>query len=454
MTRLVPLAIALSFALSAPLHAGETPIAGAADNAALLAKIAQLEARITALEAERASAPHGAAPAALPAIAMEKPRASAKVHAPEQEAFDVKLHGLLQVDARQWGGQAASAADGFLLRRAEPTLDGRWGERLSFRLSAQLAGDTASVNDAYFDLKLAPHTSLRMGRFKPALGLERLQSSATTASIELGLPSELAPGRDYGLQVHGEFAAAGVSYALGLFNGAVDGRDAAASNPDGQFEWVGRVFFEPWKRSDTAWSGLGFGVAVSQGDKHGSGNAALPRYRTPGQQSMFAYRSTVSADGAHTRYAPQGYYYRGRLGMLGEYTRSQQQLRSVSGAQAQLNHRAWQWVASWVLSGEAASYKGVQRPARPFTLDGEGWGALELVGRYGRLEIDDRSFPLFADPATASAAARSWGVGVNWYLDSHVKLMADYLHTGFDAAPGGQARENENAIFARAQLAF
>ena len=76
-----------------------------------------------------------------------------------------------------------------------------------------------------------------------------------------------------------------------MYNGAPDGRDGLTSNPDNDFELVGRLFFEPWKNAANGLSGLGFGIAGSTGDKEGLGNNYLPRYRTPGQVQFFGYRS-------------------------------------------------------------------------------------------------------------------------------------------------------------------
>ena len=76
----------------------------------------------------------------------------------------------------------------------------------------------------------------------------------------------------------------------------------------------------------------------------------------------------------------------------------------LRSTRADLANNAWQLSAGWVISGEDAGYKGVLKPSHAFAIDGEGWGAFELVGRIGRLDIDDDAFPLFADPSVASTA--------------------------------------------------
>ena len=123
-------------------------------------------------------------------------------------------------------------------------------------------------------------------------------------------------------------------------------------------EYAGRLFFEPFKNDANALSGLGFGIGGSIGDKHGSGNNFLPRYRTPGQLQFFGYLSTVLADGQQTRFSPEGYYYRGGFGLLAEYIVSKQAVR-VGAVREDISNKAWQTTASYVLTGEDTGYRGV-----------------------------------------------------------------------------------------------
>jgi phosphate-selective porin OprO/OprP len=116
-----------------------------------------------------------------------------------------------------------------------------------------------------------------------------------------------------------------------------------------------------------------------------------------------------------------------------------------------MDNRAWSLTASYVLTGEDASYKAVAKPNHPFTVGGAGWGAWELVARYGELDIDEDAFPLFADPASVASQATSWGLGVNWYLNSYFKLVANYTQTRFDdgAPDGADPRRRKSLLHPR-----
>src|SRR4029077_17179777 len=100
---------------------------------------------------------------------------------------------------------------------------------------------------------------------------------------------------------------------------------------------------------------------------------------TFGQATFFQYsgataagvtpaKTAVFAKGGHTRYSPQFYEYWGPFGLLGEYVISEQAVgrntldangKVTSVSEATLSNDAWQIAASWVITGEAASYKGV-----------------------------------------------------------------------------------------------
>jgi phosphate-selective porin OprO/OprP len=193
----------------------------------------------------------------------------------------------------------------------------------------------------------------------------------------------------------------------------------------------------------------------------GQENGTAPSYKTVGQQTFFSFNSGVTAHGNRDRISPQGYYYWGPFGLLGEYIVSAEDV-STGTLHKRLVNSAWQVTASYVLTGEKASYAGVA-PSRPFNPAQGRWGALELTARVGQLSVDSDAFQNFgtaaspktlADGTKSSSRASNWGVGLNWYLNRDVKFMLDYDRTSFDGgAPNGN-RAEEHALFSRIQLSF
>jgi phosphate-selective porin OprO/OprP len=218
------------------------------------------------------------------------------------------------------------------------------------------------------------------------------------------------------------------------------------------------VFASPFKNTHgSPLQGLSFGVAASLG-REKTAAALTGGYRTDGQQTFFRYRTTTIADGQTWRVSPQASYYYGSFGSLAEYVVSTVNVRpGATGAKTELQHKAWQLAAGYVLTGESASYAGIV-PKADFNLKEGTWGAFEVVARYASLDIDDKAFPLFADPAASGTKAHSFGLGLNWYLSKSLRATVDYFQTSF--AAGGTTpsnavlRQNENALITRLQLTF
>lgn len=387
--------------------------------------------------------------------------------------YELKLRALVQLDGRFYASETGTHFnDGFELRRVRPTFDGTIGKWVSFRVTPELAGASSTVLDAYFDLAFDPTFKLRAGRFKAPVGLERyFYSTAALNHVEFGLPTALLPNRDFGLQLHGDLFSSTFNYAVALINGGTDGQDSASPrNNDNRKEVAARLFAEPFKNDPGFLQGLGFGIGGTYGSKQGSatttatlGNTLVtPSYRTPGQNNFFVYDgqstftagSTVQANGEQIRWTPQAYFYRNSFGSLAEYAVSEQELSDGTNA-GKVKNTAYQVSLTYVLTGEDASTKGV-KPANPFKPGESGWGALEIAARTGGLEIDDDAFNLgFATAGLGvQQEARTYGIGLNWYLTQNVKTVVNYDHTEFESFAGGVDRPTEKAIFTRIQLSY
>ena len=374
--------------------------------------------------------------------------------------FQLRLRGLLHSDGRFFPNDDADlAADVFTLRRVRPIVEATVYRIFDLRLMPDFGGGTAVLQDAYLDLRFAPTLRVRAGKFKSPFGLERLASASDMLFLERAFPTSVAPNRDVGLMVHGDIARGDLAYAVALVDGAIDGGSTDGDDADSK-DVVGRLFIQPFRRgTHNSLKGLGVGAAVSYGEQDGTvASAALPAYRTTGQQVFFRYRGdgtaagTTVADGTRSRWSAQGYYYSGRLGLLAEQVFSSQDVRRGTTS-ARLDTNAWQFAGSWVLTGESASYRGVT-PRQPFDRGAGTWGAFELTARYHQLTADDDAFPLFANPQSAAAEARAIAAGLNWFLNRNVKVVLQYEETQFDGgAPGGD-RPAERGVFTRLQFAF
>jgi phosphate-selective porin OprO/OprP len=375
--------------------------------------------------------------------------------------FQLRLRAHVQADARFFlDDEDKNGTDTFLIRRARPIIEGTVFRDFDFRLMPDFGNDSVALFDAYMELKYWPWLKVRAGKFKPPVGLEQLQEDACTEFVERALPTGLIPNRDIGVQLRGDLWDGVVQYQAGVFNGVADGVNGGLDNGDGK-DLEGRLFFEPFKKTDVEpLQGLGFGVAGTIGNQDGSlATPNLPSFKTPGQNTFFKYLTSAVlsnqaiANGQRVRLSPQGSYYWGPFGLLGEYVYSAQEVQKGI-ATDHLRNTSWQVAGTFVLTGERASFKGVT-PKKPFDLKNGGWGAFELAGRYSVLHVDPDAFPVFASAATSAQEARAWAVGLNWYLNKSVKLVVDYEQTSFDGgAAGGKDRCSEHVVLTRAQVSF
>jgi phosphate-selective porin OprO/OprP len=254
--------------------------------------------------------------------------------------------------------------------------------------------------------------------------------------------------------LHGSLREGLVQWQVAVMNGVTHGGSGDFGSNDGK-DFIGRVFVHPFQETRIeALQGFGIGLAAAYGRQTG----ALSSYRSSGQQTFFAYRAGVIADGPRHRFSPQGYWYWGPFGLLWEFTRSNQEIRQSAAGVTRRNtarprHDTWQVAASYVLTGEASSFKGVipRSPFRP----GQGWGALEIAAGASGLEVDDEVFPLFANPNTAAEKASSWAVGVNWYLNRWLTISTNYERTRFTSdGTGDLGIDAEGVLLTRFQINY
>jgi phosphate-selective porin OprO and OprP len=281
------------------------------------------------------------------------------------KSFVLKLTGYTQLDGRFYlNDTAGSLADQFLIRRARFWFEGTFYKAVSVRIVPDFGGGTAALQDAYLNLNYTPEFQIRAGRFKVPLGLERLQSNNQTLFVEAAHSTSLTPNYDNGLQLHGDVGGGVFTYAVAYTNGAPDGSSVDGDTADGK-DLSARIFVHPFKSGGSlVWKDLGFGVAAAKGRLVGASTATasgLSTFRTPGQQFFLTYSNAI-VDGDRVRWSPQAYWYPGRFGFLGEYVVSSQDVRRVSAplTKTTLTNRAWQAQASWALTGESSSYKGIK----------------------------------------------------------------------------------------------
>jgi phosphate-selective porin OprO/OprP len=407
-------------------------------------------------------------------------------------ANQIRFHGEFDFDGRFYNDDLTpeGSRSTWLIMRARPIVEGTFAQIFDFRFNPDFANGKAIIQDAFVAARFNPMFIVTAGKFKEPIGLERLQFSPNNRFVSLGLPSDIVPNRDLGLQVSGQlqYPSGTLTYQVGYFDGTNDGVSTDA-NPtpdidtnDGK-DWAARVFAEPFSKSKLeAVRGLGAGIAVGYVRQTGNAsNTLLPSYKTETARSFFSYYTPTApvsagpvtgnptiADGERLRLSPQAYYYYDSFGLLTEYVRESQQVSRTVGPnsdpftrRATLKPYSWQVYATYLLTGEKATF-GTVVPRRSFETAHPGWGAVELGVRVSQLQLDSETFTSepgfakswFANPATQANSATAWSVGFNWYLTQNVEWVLDYTVTRFDGGATGADRNDESAFFTQFQVAF
>lgn len=360
----------------------------------------------------------------------------------------LEFHAYVDVDGR-WFLTDKGGVNTWLIRRARPSLDGRLFKYFDFTLQPDFAGSKLQLLDAYGDLHFWSELQLRIGKMKPPIGLERLQSSRDTFFPELALPSQLPPNRDVGAELHGNLGNGTVEWAVGVFNGVTDGQVGEQDANDAK-DYEGRVFFQPFIPTDIApLKSLGLGVAGLVGSEQ---NAPSP-YQTPSQTTFFSYSSSAVQLGKRTVVNPEAYYYYGPVGAQFELVRANEHwVTPTTGANI--------GITSWALSGAVAvggdeTWRGVQ-VKHPVDFQQGNYGAFELGARFSSLRVGDLAFARgFAKRDTSAQLANEWGLVASWHLATWNHLRLAYEHTSFrGGAPNGGDKKAESLIDTRFQVAF
>ncbi len=337
----------------------------------------------------------------------------------------------------------------FTIRKLRPTFTGRVGRYFDFKVMPDFGNGASVVQDAYFDIRFSPKFRVRAGKDKTPVGYELLMGDAFLFFPERALASSLVPNRDIGFQVQGDVVGGKIFYAGGVFNGIPDGSSLTTEiDTNNNKDLAGRVVLQPFRSAKTP-AGVLSGFGFQAGGSSGTQNGSLPSFRTSVGQTYFNYAPTTTANGDRHRVSPALFYYYKSFGGFAEYMRSRQTV-SRTGVNADVNNQAWEATASYVLTGEPASDRGI-RPRNNFDPVNGRWGGIQLVGRYTVLTVDRKVFDLGLAGVNASRQARSFTVGANWFPTGFIKTYATFERTVFN---GYSNRPPENVVLFRSQLAF
>jgi phosphate-selective porin OprO/OprP len=365
--------------------------------------------------------------------------------------YRLNIGMVAQADGRFSLDDPTPITNTFTVRKLRPTFTGRVGRYFDFKVMPDFGNGTAVVADMYLDIRFSPAFRVRTGKDKTPVGYELLMGDGFLFFPERAQATNLVPNRDSGVQAQGDIGGGKLLYSAGVFNGVPDGASSTTEvDTNNGKDLAARVAWQPFRAASAPGVMNGFGLHL--GGSTGMQEGALPAFRTSVGQVYFSYDRAAAAAGRRNRLSPAVFYYYKRFGGFAEFMRSGQRVARDVVVRDVTNH-AWEVTGSYVLTGEAASDRNV-RPRENFDPAEGHWGALQVLGRYTELYVDEEVFNSGLAAVGASRAVKSFTVAANWYPNTAVKYYFTFERTLFDAPPGGTDRAKENVILFRAQLGF
>ena len=332
------------------------------------------------------------------------------------------------------------------LRRNRVGIQGHFFKHVEFEVERELTGQELTERDlligyaadslwkdAYVNVRSIDNFQVQLGRFKIPFGLDELTSDLDDDFTYRSLGAKyLAPARDSGVMVHGRFFKRGMSYSAGVFRH--DGDNARSKRVNGGNETIAvRVAGTPFRRvTSPALGVLEIGTAVAF--------TALPDDLV--EPNGLRGRTTVTEDtffepmytkGSRQRWEVDLDWTVGPASVRTEYTRvTDDRLQQGLGNQDLPDARAQSWyvAGSWILTGEPKTRP--VKAAREFLRDG--WGAVEVVGRFERLWFDSAGAPgtsaFLRTPRAENispSGVRVLTMGVNWIVNRWITLQVNTL---------------------------
>ncbi|MDR3229026.1 MAG: OprO/OprP family phosphate-selective porin [Puniceicoccales bacterium] len=462
---------------------GTTAASTAAETAALRVQVDALAKQVRELSEKQAAlekAPSAAAttpvsgtPAAPAATAPAPAAAAASVPlasfgengiriSSADKVFSASFGLLLQADHRAYLDDSAPSRDGFLMRRIRLPFSAKLWDNIRFNVTPEYAaGDAAGRDtkliDAWMSAEISPALSVRVGKFPQGVVLEA--GAASRHFSEASFQNFLAPDRDIGLEALGTLGDGLFGYRVGLVNN-VENNGTGTTNTrdlgDGDPAFAGRFTVSPFKNSGTVFSALAFSVGAKIGNQDGP----MTAMQTNGRQTALDW-GPLRASGLLTQISPGIEYY--GVSPFSFAAELVWERRDVSGANAAtgaafdnaIDNLGWRVSAGYVLTGETATKAGV-KPTSVFNPAKGGWGAFEVVARVSGYRADSDIFTsgVLSD-RTAAKGAFAYGIGLNWYLNSNLRVLFNVEKTHFDGGRDGAAtRDGELYFFTRVQLSF
>jgi phosphate-selective porin OprO/OprP len=391
--------------------------------------------------------------------------------------FTAAINGRLQVDSQinpnqglkdhYVGGTGVPATfnDGVALRRGRLGIEGTFFKDTDYKFEYDFTRGNGTVGsgvtDAFIRYNFSKPLSVKFGAFKEPFSLEEATSNRYLTFIERNMAVntfvdnmntyKLGIGANYAQdrwQVATSVQTEGVgaynnAYGTGATQSAVNaqgGANRSGGGGDTSWEANARVSGMPWMESKTKFWHVGASGSYININNNYLGNGAYSNggvifangiggnvdrtgiLNTGNLTGANAAKKPILFQAQHlTRFGAETALVYGPASVQGEYIQTDVSGTGYNGESLS----GFYGYATYFLTGESRNYKSKTgawdrlKPNRNFDMKG-GWGAWELAAGYDSMNLNDG--------AIKGGRASTAKFGINWYPNSHVRVMANYVH--------------------------
>lgn len=398
--------------------------------------------------------------------------------------FTAGINGRMQVDSQtNITDRVATAtganpnnqlADGMSIRRARLGVEGTFFKNSFYKFEYDFTrgnGTTgAGVTDAFIGYSFSKPLSIKFGAFKEPFSLEEATSNRYITFIQrhqavdtfvddlntykMGIGANYATDR-WQVATSLQTEPVGANGASNSATGTNGNANRNGSSGDTNWEVNARVSGTPWFESKTKFLHVGTsgsyinvnnnyladGSALRSGGitfSHGLNNN-VDRTAISNTGNLTSGNSRTGPQANHlTRFGAESALVYGPFSAQGEYIATNVTGRGYDNDTLD----GYYGYVTYFLTGESRAYKSKTgawdrlKPNRNFDMKG-GWGAWELAAGYDALDLNTHNIK---GGRTSTAK-----FGVNWYPNSHVRVMANWVHA-LDVNTGAVANTTSRAF--------
>lgn len=344
--------------------------------------------------------------------------------------FAFKMGGRIQVEANgDIGDEGLSkhSTEGVEMRRARLYMKGVVWKDYKYIIEVDFADNGVSMKDVFLTYKGLDWLDITIGHQKQPISMELQESSNDIMFAERSTVNALTgPVFDRAIGLHFKSSSKNWSAQLGFYG------DSLAPEKDGTVDegWsvASRLTYAPINTKNQVLHLGAFG-----GYKGFSASQRIVKFFTETTHMSNLKLTNIrvgDVSGVGIMGAEAAYMF-GSFSVQGEY--AHEWVARLNG-EKNLDLNAAYVQFGWTLTGESRKYKGSDGEFKYLTPDSDAnfswqrgtWGVFELATRYGILDAAYGSY-------TDGTREQDVTVALNWYLNSNVRLMADYRYA-FDLA--------------------